>query len=244
MSDADKQEPQRPEGRSAVENLTIEHKDPSRALADQTDIPKRNGCAFTQRFLWKLRRKPSFVVEVVALVFLILYTSAQLYQSCAIKKSSDATVATVRAWLVPIDNSPPPISEVGPSAKFPIKIKNSGQTPAMDLKLTEQFKFWDGPLTETRGQFGRCPASGVAFFYGALSSGESNNFDQFPMNIQLTSDQMNRLASRQAMILVHVCVKYRTISGDGLTDYCIIAYGPGGDPYSTAPCYPKSLDLH
>ncbi len=173
-----------------------------------------------------------------------------IWQGCLTRKainqariSANANVATVRAWLVPVNTYPPPIEALNPSAKFPIKIQNTGQTPAMDLTLTEEFKFWDGSLTQTRDQFGPCPAKGTPHFYGALSKDDPPyTFDQPTLDITLTPDQQKELG-RTGMIIVHACLSYRTISGGGLTDYCIVAYGPNTGQGATAPCFPKSLDL-
>jgi hypothetical protein len=74
--------------------------------------------------------RATIILEITGIVVVGVYTTVAALQWCKMIEATNAQVATIRAWLVPTDNTPPPIAGIGPTTKFPIKIENTGQTLA------------------------------------------------------------------------------------------------------------------
>jgi len=191
-------------------------------------------------------KKAKFIVECTGIVVVAAYTSVAFLQLRDMNHSTDAVVATVRAWVYPADIDPPSPSEIRPNARFPIKFKNGGKTPALELILSEDFKYWDrGSPKEPVPRFSPCPKTPLGTTqhkYGALDVDQARWLDPPTVNIQLTAKQSSQLIALKAALFIHVCLEYQTVTGQkGLTDYCSVAYG--ADLKATAPCLLNPLNL-
>lgn len=90
-----------------------------------------------------LLNKRQFVVAVITVVVLVIYTSIADYQACQMRRatdaardSADATTKAVlldeRAWIGPVD-SPIIEWEVGKKFEVAIPLKNTGKTPGTHI---------------------------------------------------------------------------------------------------------------
>lgn len=195
---------------------------------------------------WWLSLSGKERVEVVGIAVVAAYTTVAYAQLRALRRSTDAEVATVRAWVYPVDVKPPPPAEIQLNGKFPIEFRNGGKTPALELLLTEEFKYWDRAAGEPMPKFLECTGlirNKAVYKFGAIDTDGTRWLEVPTIDAQLTKDQSAKLVSLQGALLVHLCLEYQTVSAEqkGLTEYCTVAYG--ADLKSTAPCLSTSLKL-
>jgi hypothetical protein len=187
--------------------------------------------------------KIHIIVAVVGLASIIAYTWYAAVQSHQMTKATVASVASVRAWVIPTDIEPPSVQEIKLGGQMPIYFKNLGKTPAFDSRLSEEFKYWDRETEKDMPIFGKCPPRKIVYAYGPLAADQGQWLRPPAIDIQLNPDQSAKLVAQKSAILVHACMGYRTIlnNEEVTTDYCGVAYG--ADPHATAPCLPTAIKV-
>ncbi|MGO9058508.1 MAG: hypothetical protein ACLQU2_14150 [Candidatus Binataceae bacterium] len=188
---------------------------------------------FYERFKHDIKN-PRFAVEVVALVFLIIYTLFTGYQSCQMRKSTkaatesaDASVASVRAWIGITSIEGP---DVGSIQTQPLtrKIENTGRAPGLNLNFIEEYIPWPKNGQVRMPQFSNCPATGQRFFYPAIEATGINQSVSVspPLPFPLKDKELADLKSRKTALVIHGCVTYDNIGSmpQGTTEYCWILY--------------------
>jgi hypothetical protein len=185
--------------------------------------------------------KINSTVAVIGLFVLIAYTTFAGIESCQMIKATKASAAAVRAWVIPTDVTPPPVANLKLNGEFPIYFTNNGKSPAFDLRLTEEFKYWD--RTSEMPTFGGCPIRSIMYAYGALGADKSQWYHPPTFNLELNSEQAANLIAGKAALLVHACIGYRTVLNNekGMTNYCTVAYA--ADSHATAPCVPTAITV-
>ena len=148
------------------------------------------------------------------------------------RKSADASIATVRAWLdIPTLKFfyPPPNARQPVVPKFSLTVENLGRTPAKALQVTVEFVLGDQSADK---QFTGCPETNLIRnpFMVAGPPGEPFTF---PLGTELAAKfaQLNGAADSRLSIYAHGCVRYHDVMTnlERLTGFCVRYYG--GDNY-------------
>lgn len=180
---------------------------PSHGDTDGADDKKKT-------FYERLKRdieNPRFAVEVVALVFLIIYTIFTGSQSCKIRTSTDAAVAATRAWIVYTGQAQMlPIEPGESSPRIGFVIIDAGKTSAIDLFTSSEFKFSRNKIPV----FGACQevdkrTSGPNIPYLAPSEPVMMK-DPLPYGDTLEEKQILKLHPPWALYL-HECIRYHDV---------------------------------
>jgi hypothetical protein len=168
--------------------------------------------------------RATFFLEIVGIVVVAIYRTVAALQWCqmrsatratktaadAARKSADAEVATVRAWLAVSDQQfvyidPAPGKVFSPM--FGLKINNVGKTIGRQLKTSEEFVFDDSAQLR---HFPQCPTthkSEIQF----IKVGETQWWSE-PIKT-IGKGQFARVVKRQgnASIYAHGCIEYRDV---------------------------------
>jgi hypothetical protein len=106
---------------------------------------------------WWLSLSGKQRVEVVGIAVVAAYTTVAYGQLRALRRSTDAEVATVRAWVYPVDVKPPPPAEIQLNGKFPIEFRNGGKLPRWNFCSPKSSNTGTGPLANRCQNFPSVP---------------------------------------------------------------------------------------
>lgn len=105
-------------------------------------------------WLWNLSPLEKFTLAYV--IFTAIYAVITIKLYCVTKQSADANVTAVRAWVYPSDIIPPSPAQIHVGAKFPVRFENGGKTPATEIVVTEEFKYWARSSGVPMPEFDHC----------------------------------------------------------------------------------------
>jgi hypothetical protein len=176
-------------------------------------------------------RKPRFIVEILALIGLWFYTTFAGYQSCqmkratdAAKESADAAVGMNRALVLPISWKVSTIQNTDGTILKAVDVSwaNVGLTPATELHGTDESI---GP-TKRRATFASCPTkSGEIVAPFMLPSEKLGGIAVTSFSVRGVSEaaRPDQFAENQTRVFVHQCVRYKDVLSNTtwFTDLCL-----------------------